>query len=76
MAQSQKGSRKIILHIDVFWEKSTVTPPLLWEKWTTQWNPALLAKEGLHLETLLNGQPAVFDYPREPTYKEAVEGHT
>ena len=75
MAQSQKDSRKIPLHIDAFWEKSTVTPPLSWEKWTTQCNPELLAKEGSHLETLLNGQLAVFDYQRQPTYKETVEGY-
>ena len=57
MAQSAAESRKTPLHIDPFWEKPTVTPPLSWDKWTQQWKLALLAKKGIQLELLMNGLP-------------------
>ena len=36
MAQSATESRKTPLHVDAFWEKPNVTPPLSWNKWTQQ----------------------------------------
>ena len=76
MAQSAADSKKTPLHIEAFWEKPTVTPPLTWEKWTQQWKLALLAKEGVQLDTLLNDPPGTVTYPPEPTYEEPVENHT
>ena len=76
MEQSAVDCRKTPLHIDAFWEKPTITPPLSWNKWTEQWKLALLAKEGVQLKTLLNGPPSALIYPPEPAYGEPVENHT
>ena len=37
---------------------------------------ALLAKEGIQLDNLLNDHPSTETYPPEPTYEEPVENHT
>ena len=76
MAQSAAESKKTPLHVDAFWEKPTVTPTLTWDKWTQQWKLALLAKEGIQLENLLNDPPTVVTYPPEPIYEEPVANHT
>ena len=76
MAQSAVEAKKTPLHVDAFWEKSTATPPLTWDTWTQQWKLALLAKEGIQLELLLNEPPATVRYPTEPTYREPMENHT
>ena len=57
-------------HVDAFWEKTTAIPPLTWDKWTQQWKLALLAKEGIQLENLLNDPPTAITYPPEPIYEE------
>ena len=41
-----------------------------------QWKLALLAKEGIQLEHLLNDPPATVKYPPEPTYEDPMENHT
>ena len=76
MAQSAADSKKTPLHMELFWEKPTATPSLTWIKWTQQWKLALLAKEGIQLDTLLNDPPATVTYPPEPTYEAPVENHT
>ena len=76
MAQSAAEQKKTPLHVDAFWENPTATPPLTWDKWTQQWKLALLAKEGIQLENLLNDPPTAVTYPPEPTYEEPVEKHT
>ena len=76
MAQPAAESKKTPLHVDAFWEKPSVTPPLTWDKWTQQWKLALLAKEGIQLDNLLIDQPSAVTYPPEPTYEEPVENHT
>ena len=42
----------------------------------TKENGACLAKEGIRLETLLNGQSITVAYPTKPLYEEPVEKHT
>ena len=76
MAQSASDSKETPLHIEAFWEKTTATPSLTWIKWTQQWKLALLAKEGIQLDTLLSDPPATVTYPPEPTYEATVENHT
>ena len=76
MAQSAADSKKTPLHTEAFWEKLTATPPLTWDKWTQQWKLALLAKEWIQLDTLLDDPPASVTYPPEPVYEEPVENHT
>ena len=46
------------------------------DKWTQQWKLALLAKEGIQLDNLLNDPSSTVTYPPEPTYEEPVENHT
>ena len=75
MAQSAAESKKMPLHVDAFWEKPTATP-LTWEKWIQQWKLALLAREGIRLDNLLNDPPTAVTYPPKPTYEEPVENHT
>ena len=75
MAQSAADFKKTPLHIEAFWEKPTATPPLTWDKWTQQWKLALLAKEGIQLDNLLDDPPSTVTYPPEPTYEEPVENH-
>ncbi|XP_075249807.1 uncharacterized protein LOC142342382 [Convolutriloba macropyga] len=67
VAQSAAESKKTPLHVDAFWEKPAATPSLTWEKWTQQWKLALLAKEGIQLDNLLNDPPTALTYPPEPT---------
>ena len=76
MTQSAAVSRKTPPHVDAFWEKPKVTPPLSLDKWTQQWKLALLAKIGIQLEHMLNGKRSTVTYPPEPTYEEPVENHT
>ena len=76
MAQSAAESKKTPLHVDAFWERPTATPPLTWDKWAQQWKLALLAKEGIQLENLLNDPPTAVTYPPEPTYEESTENQT
>ena len=76
MAQSAVDSRKTPLHIDAFWVKPTITPPLSWGKWTPQSKLALLAKEGIELQTLLNEPLSTVTYPTELVYEEPVENNT
>ena len=76
MAQSATESKKTPLHIEAFWEKPTATPPLTWDKWIQQWKLALIAKEGIQIDNLLNDPPAAVTYPPERIYEEPMEKHT
>ena len=76
MSQSAVNSRKTPLRINAFREKPTITPPLAWDKWTQQWRLVLWVKEGIRLETSLNGPPQATTYPPEPVFEEPVENHT
>ena len=48
MAQSE--TKRTPLGIDAFWDKTTLDPPLRWEKWRVQYKLALLAKENIILD--------------------------
>ena len=76
MAQPAIIARKTPSHIDTFWVKPILTPPISWDKWTQQWKLALLAKEGIQLETLQYGPLPAVTNPTETIYEEAVENHT
>ena len=62
MAQSatQKWTQ---LGLEPFWEKPSVDPPLKWEKWQMQAKLALLAKENITLEFLLEPKPETVQLP-------------
>ena len=76
LAQSAADTRKTHFHIDAFWEKPTVTPSLLWDKWSQQWKLAMLAKEGSQWETLQFGPPPAATYPPEQVYEDPMENQT
>ena len=76
MAQSAIDSRKTPLLNDAFREKPTIKPALPWDKWTQQWKLAFWAKEGIQMETMINGPPTAVTLPSEPTHEEPVQNHT
>ena len=53
----QATQKRTPLGIEPFWEKPSADPPLKWEKWQMQAKLALLAKEDIALDTLLEPKP-------------------
>ena len=52
MAQSATKERAL-LGIEPFWEKSTLEPPLRWDRWQIMLKLAIMAKECISIDTLL-----------------------
>ena len=73
MAQSARESRKTPLSIEPFWERQTSDPPIRWEKWHIQVKLAILARENITLDTLLQPKPTMVRLPAEPKYEKAIE---
>ena len=73
MAQSATQKRTP-LGIEPFWEKPSADPPLKWEKWQMQAKLALLAKENIALDTLLEPKPETVQLPLEPIYENTIKG--
>ena len=73
MAQSATQKRTP-LGIEPFWEKPSADPPLKWEKWQMQANLALLAKENIALDILLEPKPESVQLPLEPIYENTITG--
>ena len=73
MAQSATQKRTP-LGIEPFWEKSSADPPLKWEKWQMQAQLALLAKENIALDALLEPKPETVQLPLEPIYENTITG--
>ena len=61
MAQSARESRKTPLSIEPFWERPTSDPPIRWEKWRIQVKLAILARENITIDTLLQPKPTTSD---------------
>ena len=57
MAQPARKSRKTPLSIEPFWERPTSGPPNRWEKRRIQVKLAILARENITLDTLLQPKP-------------------
>ena len=76
MAQSARESRKTPLSIEPFWERPTSDPPIRWEKWRIQVKLAILARENVTLDTLLQRKPTTVRPPAEPKYEMAIEDAT
>ena len=62
------------LSIEPFWEKPSADPLLKWEKWQMQAKLALLAKENIALDTLLEPNPETVQLPLEPIYENTITG--
>ena len=73
MAQSATQKRTP-LGIEPFWEKPSTDPPLKWEKWWMQAELALLAKENITLDILLEPNSENVQLPSEPIYENTLTG--
>ena len=71
MAQPAREPRKTPFSIEPFWERPTSDPPIRWEKWGIQVKLAILARENITLDTLL--QPKRFDYQRNQSTKRQLK---
>ena len=76
MAQSARESRKTPLSIEPFWERPTSDPPIRWEKWRIQITLAILARENITIDTLLQPKPSTVRLPAEPKYEMPIEDTT
>ena len=76
MAQSGRESRKTPLAIEPFLERPTSDPPIRWEKWWIQLKLALLARENITLDTLLQPKPTMVRLSAEPKYEMPIEDAT
>ena len=75
MAQSATKERAL-LGIEPFWEKSTLEPPLRWDRWQIMLKLAIMAKEGISIDILLEDPPDKVTLPPEPIYEDDVENST
>ena len=75
MAQSAHKERAI-LGIEPFWDKPTLEPPLQWDRWQIMLKVAVMAKEGISIDTLLEDPPEKVTLPTEPIYEDDVENST
>ena len=71
MAESATKERAI-LGIEPFWEKPTLEPPLQWDRWQVMLKLAIMAKEGISIDTLLDDLPDKVTLPPEPIHEEDV----
>ena len=60
--------------IEPFWEKTSADPPLKWEKWQMQAELALLAKENIALDILLEPKPENVQLRLELIYESTIRG--
>ena len=75
MAQSAVKEHAL-LGIEPFWEKPTLESPLRWEHWHITLKLAILAKEGISINTLSENTPDKVILPPEPIYEENVANST
>ena len=76
MAQPARESRKTPPSIEPFWERATLDPPIRWEKWRIQVKLAILARENITLDTLLQPKPTHVRLPAETKYEMTIEDAT
>ena len=75
MAQSAAKERAL-LGIEPFWDKPTLEPPLRWDRWQIMLKLAIMAKDGISINTLVKDPPGKFILPPEPIYVDKVENST
>ena len=73
MAQSAVEERAL-LRIKPFWEKPTLEPPRRWDRWQIMLELAILAKQGISIDTLRKDPPVTF--PPESINENNVENST
>ena len=62
------------LGIEPFWAKPSADTQLKWEKRQMQAKLALLAKENIALDILLEPKPEAVQLPLEPIYENTITG--
>ena len=65
-----------LLGIEPFWDKPTLEPPLRWDRWQIMLKLAIMAKEGISIDILLEDPPDKVILPPEPIYEDNVENST
>ena len=76
MAQPAREFRKTPLSIEQFGERPTSDPPIRWEQWRIQVKLAILARENITLDTLLQLKPTMVRSPAKPKYETPIEDAT
>ena len=66
MAQSATKERAL-LGIEPFWDKPTLEPPLRWDRWQIMLKLAIMAKERISIDTLLDDPPDKVTLPQNPS---------
>ena len=72
MAQSSNESN--VRGIPPFWQNHTVDPPTPWEDWSDLFQLAIIAKENIDIENLLN--PSERQHPLPPNLENPPDGET
>ena len=72
MAQSNNESK--VRGIPPFWQNHTVDPPIPWEDWSDLFHLAIVAKENIDSENLLN--PSERHHPQPPNLENPMDGET
>ena len=75
IAQSATKERAL-LGTEPFWEKPTLEPPLRWDRWQIMLKLAIMAKEDISIDILLEDPPDKVILPPEPIYEDNVENST
>ena len=76
MAQPARESRQTPLSIEPFWEPPTSDPPIRWEQWRIQVKLAILARENILLDTLIQPKTTAVKLPVATKYELAIEDST
>ena len=76
MAQPARESRNTPLSIEPFWECPTSDPPIRWEKWRIKVKLAILARENITLDILIQPKPTTARLPAEPKNEIPIEDAT
>ena len=72
MAQSNSNESNV-RGIPSFWQNHTVDPPFPWEEWSDSFQLAIIAKENIDIDNLLN--PTEY-HPHPPLLENPPEGET
>ena len=75
MAQPETKERAL-LGIEPFWEKPTLEPPLRWDSWQIMLKLAIMPKEGISIDILLEDPQDKVILPPEPIYEYNIENST
>ena len=73
MAQSNSNESNV-RGIPSFWQNHTVDPPIPWEEWSDLFQLAIIAKENIDIENLLN--PTERYHPPPPTLENPPENES